>query len=140
MNKPVKNFYLENDGYRNYCWSFGGNDSFALLLPNGSVVSEIQVTKETVRLNRAVFFFVSIDTNGPYTGPFVYGYDIFFLNPEDFEKITTGLLCAPFKTSTANLHGCYWFAHKNVSAFKGLNYWDTLYRSKEYLKKLKEEN
>lgn len=138
INKPVKNFYLENDGYRNYCWSFGGNDSYALLLSNGSLVSEIQVSKETVYLNRAVFF-VSIDTNGPYNGPNAYGYDIFFITPEDFERVTAGLLCDPFRTSTANLHGCYWYAHKNTSAFKGLNYWDTLYRSKEYLQKLKDE-
>lgn len=138
MNKPMRGFFLEKDGYRNYCWIYGDKDvsnSHPFLLPDGSAVSEILSITIPGYSGRTVFY-IAIDTNGPYAGPNAWGYDVFYILAENNERIF-GMLCDPFVKNTANLHGCYWYAHKNTSAFKGINYWSTLYRNKSYLEKLK---
>lgn len=136
--KPIKNYFLEDDAYRKYCWAYGNdnnnnNNNVAYILSDGSSISVISYAKDTSKIMPQI----TIDTNGPYKGPNANGYDLFTIKSELNEKRTSGMLCAPLAQTTANLSGCYWFAHKDTSSLNNLNYWDVLYHKRDYWEKLK---
>lgn len=139
FNGAAKGYFLENDGYRKYCWYFSDGNNFILyILPDGTAVSPILLNKRSP-FTRGEYFTVAIDTNGPYKGPNAYGYDLFSITSERVVKANIGqALCDPYAKNTGWFAGCYWAAKRNTSALPNTKYWDGLYRSKDYWDKHRE--
>lgn len=120
------------------------------ILPNGMFVGRISYNLNSAAPTCFHFYF---DTNGPYKGPNRYGHDIFH-----YISVPYRWQCNPIIVISTNQDGCYWYAHNSINpaknqydatynkgvwgyriwgsfpkyASKPDNYWDTLFKTKNY--------
>ena len=110
--------------------------AYALILPDGSMISSPQIVGSFTNTSAKIVF----DTNGPWAGPNRLGYDVFnyFSNPYYFANN-----CSPIggDTYSSRGDGCYKYAHLNQNPYcKSIGWWSSLYKDKSWWENLKSKN
>ena len=133
------NFFGESArfDYATYFVDFDGSRK-GFILKDGMLVSEIYFTSNNASEIGSTYHkwtiipYVFFDTNGPAKGPNRIGYDIFYYSQMTGYPITR---CAPLEDVQS---ACYFSARKDQNPYdSSIGYWKSLYKSKNYWEKLK---
>lgn len=112
------------------CWVPQNDSVKGYLLSDGLFITSLSAKNVGTNHPGVITFF--FDTNGPYSGPNRWGYDLFIY----YSTINYLNDCNPTLNNSNNERGCYSWAHYNLNPKDNTSpYWKILYKPTSYWQK-----
>ncbi len=112
------------------CWVPQNDSVKGYLLSDGLFITSLSAKYVGTNHPGVITFF--FDTNGPYSGPNRWGYDLFIY----YSTINYLNDCNPTLNNSNNERGCYSWAHYNINPKDNTSpYWKILYKPTSYWQK-----